>query len=107
MSENSNNSAIPLPNTPENFDENFKGFQVDTALVSAARENRKNLERLGIDPEADDTVFGVRHLYCGAHRRVHGAGWCTVRLCQKRPLQSEDREAAIVEAKSLGFPGTV
>lgn len=102
MSENLNEA--PLPNTPENFDENFKSFQVETEYVSSAWANRQNLERLGIDPDGDDTVFGVENLYCAAHRRVHGAGWCTVRLAQKRPLKSSVREDAITEAKALGFP---
>lgn len=96
-------NAAPLPNTPENFDENFKDFQVETSLLSSIHANRQNLERLGIDPEGDDTVFGAENLYCGAHRRVHGAGWCTVRLVQKRPLKSTVRAEAIEEAKALGL----
>lgn len=86
------------------FDEDFKDFRKDTQYISATYENRLNLERLGIDPEEDDdTVFGARQLYCGAHVRVHGSGWCTVRLVQKRPLKAESREDAIAEAKALGL----
>jgi hypothetical protein len=86
------------------FDEDFANFQKDTALLSATWANAQNLERLGIDPHNDDdTVFGARNLYCGAHRRVHGSGWCTVRLAQKRPLKAEDRADAIAEAIALGL----
>lgn len=85
------------------FDEDFKDFRKDTQYISATHENKMNLERLGIDPQADDTVFGARQLYCGAHRRVHGSGWCTVRLSQKRPLKAESREDAIAEASALGL----
>lgn len=86
------------------FDEDFKDFRPDTSLLSAAYHNRVNLIRLGIDPDTDDdTVFGSKNIYCGAHVRVHGTGWCTVRLCQKRPLKSEDRNEAIAEAKALGL----
>lgn len=86
------------------FDEDFKNFRKDTQYISATYENQLNLERLGIDPEEDDdTVFGARQLYCGAHRRVHGSGWCTVRIVQKRPLNAEDRADAIAEAKALGL----
>lgn len=89
---------------PLDFDEDFKNFRKDTHYLSATYENRLNLERLGIDPEEDDdTVFGARHLYCGAHVRVHGSGWCTVRLVQKRPLKAESREDAIAEATALGL----
>jgi hypothetical protein len=86
------------------FDEAFANFRKDTHYLSATYENRLNLDRLGIDPEEDDdTVFGARHLYCGAHVRVHGSGWCTVRLVQKRPLKAESREDAIAEATALGL----
>lgn len=88
---------------PLDFDEAFANFRKDTELISATHANRENLKRLGIDPEADDTVFGARHIYCGAHRRVHGAGWCTVRLSQKRPLKAEDRVGATNEAADLGL----
>jgi hypothetical protein len=86
------------------LDEDFKNFRKDTHYISATFENAQNLERLGIDPQNDDdTVFGVRNVYCGAHVRVHGTGWCTVRLAQKRPLKAVDRTEAIAEAKALGL----
>lgn len=94
-------SGKPLP---LDFDEAFANFRKDTQYISATYENRLNLERLGIDPESDDdTIFGARQLYCGAHCRVHGSGWCTVRLVQKRPLKAEDRADAIAEATALGL----
>lgn len=99
-------AAAEKPNDPApmDFDEAFKDFQKDTALLSAAYHNRVNLVNLGIDAETeDDTVFGAKQLYCGAHRRVHSSGWCTVRLLQKRPLKAEDRTDAIVEATALGL----
>lgn len=86
------------------FDKEFKNFRKDTSYIDATAANYDNLERLGIDPETeDDTVFGVENLYCGAHRRVHGTGWCTVRLIQKRPLKAADRQDAIAEATALGL----
>lgn len=89
---------------PLDFDEAFASFRKDTQYISATYENRLNLERLGFDPETDDdTVFGARNLYCGAHCRVHGSGWCTVRLAQKRPLKAVDRTEAIAEATALGL----
>lgn len=86
-----------------NIDADFKNFQKDTSLISATHANRENLIRLGIDPEAEDTVFGVQNVYCGAHCRVHGVGWCTVRLLQKRPLNATERSDAIAEAVALGL----
>lgn len=89
---------------PLDFDKAFANFQKDTALLSAIHYNRENLLALGFDPENDDdTVFGARNLYCGAHCRVHGSGWCTVRLAQKRPLKAVDRTEAIAEATALGL----
>lgn len=85
------------------FDKEFKNFRKDTSYIDASHENRENIIRLGIDPDADDTVFGTDQLYCGAHMRVHGAGWCDVRLSQKRPLKATDRKDAIAEAVALGF----
>lgn len=96
-----NKAAEPAP---LDFDEAFANFEKDTSLLSAVWKNRENLIALGFDPETDDdTVFGARNLYCGAHCRVHGSGWCTVRLAQKRPLKSEDRADAIAEAAALGL----
>lgn len=89
---------------PLDFDKDFANFQKDTQFLSATHANRENLLALGIDPEDDDdTVFGARQLYCGAHVRVHGSGWCTVRLAQKRPLKAVDRTEAIAEATALGL----
>lgn len=89
---------------PLDFDEAFANFEKDTSLLSAVWKNRENLIALGFDPETeDDTVFGARNLYCGAHCRVHGSGWCTVRLAQKRPLKAVDRTEAIAEATALGL----
>lgn len=86
------------------FDKEFENFRKDTSYIDATVANYENLERIGIDPESeDDTVFGAENLYCGAHRRVHGAGWCTVRLVQKRPLKAPDRASAVEEATHLGL----
>ena len=89
---------------PLDFDEAFANFQKDTSLLSALHYNRENLIALGFDPNTeDDMVFGARNVYCGAHCRVHGTGWCTVRLAQKRPLKAVDRAEAIAEATALGL----
>ena len=86
------------------FDKEFKNFRKDTSYIDATAANYENLERLGIDPQSeDDTVFGAENLYCGAHVRVHGVGWCTARLSQKRPLKASDRQDAIAEAVALGL----
>lgn len=89
-----------------NFDEDFKNYIPDGGMDLAARHaNTENLKALGINPDSDDdTVFGAKYVYCGAHRKSHSSGWCTVRLAHKRPLVAETRDEAIAEVVALGFP---
>jgi hypothetical protein len=90
-----------------NFDEDFKNFTPDGSDLAAIHSNRENLKSLGINPDNDDdTVFGVKYIYCGAHRKAHATGWCTVRLALKRPLQAATKEEALAEAETLGYPTT-
>ena len=88
-----------------NFDEDFKDFTPDGSSLAAIFANRQNLEKLGVDPDnKDDTVFGTKFIYCGAHCRSHSTGWCTVRLALKRPLSAETSEDAKAEVAALGYP---
>ena len=88
-----------------NFDEDFKNFIPDGSNLSAIFANMQNLEKFGIDPENDDdTTFGTKFVYCGAHRRSHSTGWCTVRLALKRPLVAETSDEAMAEVAALGYP---
>lgn len=88
-----------------NFDEDFKNFVPDGSNLGAIFANMQNLEKLGIDPDKDDdTAFGTKFVYCGAHCRSHSTGWCTVRLALKRPLTAETSEDAMAEVRTLGFP---
>lgn len=91
-----------------NFDEDFKNFISDGGSdLAAIHANRENLKTLGLNPDNnDDTVFGSRYVYCGAHRKAHSTGWCTVRLAHKRPLNSATRTEAMAEAEALGYPTT-
>lgn len=88
-----------------NFNEDFKNYAPDGGLdLAAIHTNRENLKTLGFDPDNnDDTVFGAKFVYCGAHCRSHSTGWCTVRLAMKRPLMAETRDEAIAEVAALGF----
>lgn len=87
------------------FDEDYKNFIPDGSNLAAIFANKQNLEKLGIDPENDDdTAFGTKFVYCGAHRRSHSAGWCTVRLALKRPLVAETSDDAMAEVLVLGYP---
>lgn len=88
-----------------NFDEDFKDFTPDGSSLAAIFANRQNLEKLGVDPDnEDDTVFGSKFIYCGAHRRSHSTGWCTVRLALKRPLTADTPDEAMAEVAALGYP---
>lgn len=89
-----------------NFDEDFKNYIPDGGMDLAARHaNTENLKTLGIDPDNDDdTAFGAKYVYCGAHRKSHSSGWCTVRLAHKRPLRAETSADAKVETIALGYP---
>jgi hypothetical protein len=89
-----------------NFDEDFKNYIPDGGMDLAARHaNTENLKALGINPDNnDDTAFGAKYVYCGAHRKSHSSGWCTVRLAHKRPLRAETGPEAIAEVAALGYP---
>jgi hypothetical protein len=89
-----------------NFDEDFKNFIPDGGSdLSAIHANRENLKTLGINPDNDDdTAFGAKYVYCGAHRKSHSTGWCTVRLAFKRPLRAETSADAMAETTVLGYP---
>lgn len=89
-----------------NFDEDFKNFNPDGSDLAVIHANRENLKALGLPVDGEDTVFGAKYVYCGAHRKVHSTGWCTVRLALKRPLPGETKEEAFAEAEKLGFPST-
>jgi hypothetical protein len=86
-----------------NFNEDFKNFNPNTSFIHAQVANKANLERLEIDPMSDDTIFGSKFVFCGAHRRAHKVGWCGVRISQKRPLDAENKTEAQVEIEALGF----
>lgn len=88
-----------------NFDEDFKGYLPSGGGdLMNIHQNRENLKALGIDPDSEDTVFGSKFVYCGAHMRAHATGWCTVRLVLKRPLNAESSKDANAEVLALGYP---
>lgn len=98
----------PLDTSGKLFDDNyyyvvFDDFQCDTSDLGNLAKNRKVVEKLGLDNDGPDTQFGVPFVYCGAHRRTHSAGWCTVRIAAKRPLRSKTEMEADKEARAL-FP---
>lgn len=86
-----------------NFNDDFKGFINDDSLEGIHR-NRETLKGLGLDPDADDTVFGAEYVYCGAHRWVHVPGACNVCLVLKRPLNATNEQDAKAEVAALGYP---
>jgi hypothetical protein len=72
--------------------------------LGGRHEARQWLRDHGISTEADDTVFGTKYIYCGAHVRPHESGWCTVGIDNKGPLQATEREAVYQEVRDLGLP---
>lgn len=54
--------------------------------------------------ETDDTVFGVKYVYCMSHLGVHSTGWCGVGCDQKIPLDVETREQGYELAQERGWP---
>lgn len=89
----------------KNFDEDYKDFKFPTADLANIAANKANLERLGIDPNKDDTVFGALFVYCGSHRRAHTVGWCEVDISRKRPLSADSVDASEAEAAALFTEG--
>lgn len=58
-----------------------------------------------MDVSAPDTIFpDTKYVYCVSHMNPHTVGWCTVRVANKYPLLSTDREKAIAECRDLDFP---
>lgn len=92
-------------NSMLNVNEDFKGYLPSGGEnLQNIHENRLNLQRLGINPESEDSVFGTPFVYCGAHMRAHTSGWCTVRLVLKRPLLAQTAAEAKAEVLELGLP---
>lgn len=88
-----------------NFDEAFKGYLPSGGgNLMNIHQNRENLKALGINPDDEDTVFGSKFVYCGAHHKAHTTGWCTVRLALKRPLNASSSVEANTEVLALGYP---
>lgn len=75
----------------------FKDFEPETVIIDNMRKNKENLERLGVDQKVDDLFFGTLFVYCGSHRNYHEAGWCTVPIANKRPLNARNRLDAKTE----------
>lgn len=88
-----------------NINEDFKEYRPSGGEnLENIHKNGVNLLRLGIDPHAEDSVFGTPFVYCGAHMRAHTSGWCTVRLVLKRPLTAQTAAEAKEEVAALGLP---
>ena len=61
------------------------------------------------EEKTDNEVFGNTWIYCSAHRRVHGTGWCTISVSNKLGLGIENNgeeslKEAAVKAKLFGLP---
>lgn len=85
---------LPTPAPYENVD--YPGLVV--------RERGEYVRSVGADPESDDdTEFGTDWVYCGAHRRVHETGWCTVSNGQKTPLNVQSYNEGMDLAREHGF----
>lgn len=90
-----------------NIDRDFDNFSAGDTLASL-QKNEDNLIRLGLIEEKyalveDDKIFNEPFVYCGSHHRVHSTGWCTVNVCNKRPLRGDDIDSAIDHAFKLGL----